>query len=59
MQTTLFSSFLLMMCQGLWTLPPPLRIESTQKYGINTPYTYCSLDKGVACAQHMQLPTHT
>ena len=23
------------------------------------PYDYCSLDKGVACAQHIQLPTHT
>ena len=23
------------------------------------PYTYCSLDKGVACAEHIQLLTHT
>ena len=25
-------------------------------YGL---YAYCSLDKGLACAQHTQLPTHT
>ena len=23
------------------------------------PYAYCSLDQGVACAQHIQLPTYT
>ena len=38
--------------------PPPFVI-ATQKYQINGPYVYCSLDTGVACAQHIQPPTHT
>ena len=40
--------------------PPPPPCNSYAKvpneYG---PYAYYSLDKGVACAQHIQLPTHT
>ena len=28
-------------------------------YVLCSRYAYCSLDKGVACAQHIQLPTHT
>ena len=28
-------------------------------YGIYGPYAHCRLDKGVACAQHIQLLTHT
>ena len=39
-------------------LPPPPRCISYTKvpnqYG---PYAYCSLDTGVACARHIQLPT--
>ena len=38
--------------EGPWPNPPP---PVHNYYG---PYAYCSLDKGVACAQHIQLPTH-
>ena len=38
-----------------------LSSATPQMYGIitvPTPYAHCSLDKGVACAQHMQLRIH-
>ena len=38
--------------------PPPC-ISYANVHNYYSPYTYCSLDKGVACAQHIQLPTHT
>ena len=40
------------------TPPPPCRSYANvhNYYG---PYANCSLDKGVACAQHIQPPTHT
>ena len=34
---------------------PPSLVLAMQKSQINGPYAYCSLDKGVACAQHIQL----
>ena len=40
--------------------PPPTPCISYATVGnYYGSYTYCSLDKGVACAQHIQLPTHT
>ena len=39
--------------------PPPLCISHANVHNHYGPYAYCSLDKGVACAQHIQLPTHT
>ena len=36
--------------------PPPLCISYTNVHNYYGPYAYCSLDKGVACAQH--IPTH-
>ena len=39
--------------------PPPPCISYANVCNYYGPYTYCSLDKGVACAQHIQLPTHT
>ena len=39
--------------------PPPPCISYTNVHNYYGPYAYCSLDKGVACAQHIQLPTHT
>ena len=42
------------------SVPPPLHCISYANvrnyYG---PYTHCSLDKGVACSQHIQLLAHT
>ena len=39
--------------------PSPLCISYASVHNYYDPYTYCSLDKGVACAQYIQLPTHT
>ena len=36
--------------------PPCISYANVHKY--YGPYAYCSLDKGVACVQHIQLPTH-
>ena len=41
------------------SLPHPLCISYANVHFYYGPYAYCSLDKGVACAQHIQLPTHT
>ena len=41
------------------TIPPPPCISYANVRNYYGPYTHCSLDKGVACAQHIQLPTHT
>jgi hypothetical protein len=38
---------------------PPLCNSCAKVPNQYGPYAYCSLDKGVACAQHIQLPTHT
>ena len=38
--------------------PPPC-ISYANVHNYSGPYAYCSLDKGVACTQHIQLPTHT
>ena len=38
--------------------PPPC-ISDANVHNYYGPYAYCSLDKGAACAQHIQLPTHT
>ena len=40
-------------------LPPPPYISYANVRNYYGPYAHCSLDKGVACAQHIQLPTHT
>ena len=40
-------------------LPPPPCISYANVRNYYGPYAHCSLDKGVACAQHIQLPTHT
>ena len=40
-------------------LPPPPCISYAKVPNEYGPYAYCSLDTGVACARHMQLPTHT
>ena len=41
------------------TPPPPPRCDSYAKVPNQCgPYAYCSLDEGVAGAQHIQLPTH-
>ena len=37
----------------------PPRISYANVHNYYGPYTYCSLEKGVASAQHIQLPTHT
>ena len=39
--------------------PPPPCISHANVHTYYGPYAYCSLDKGVACAQHIHLPTHT
>ena len=39
--------------------PPPPCISYANVHNYYGPYAYCDLDKGVACAQHIQLPTHT
>ena len=38
---------------------PPRCISYANVHNYYSPYAYCSLDKGVACVQHIQLPTHT
>ena len=38
--------------------PPGLCISYANVHNYYGPYAYCCLDKGVACAQHIQLPTH-
>ena len=40
-------------------LVPPPCISYANVHNYYSPYAYCSFDKGVACAQHIQLPTHT
>ena len=40
-------------------VPPPPCISYANVWNYYGPYAHCSLDKGVACAQHIQLPTHT
>ena len=37
--------------------PPPC-ISYADVHNYYSPYACCSLDKGVACAQQIQLPTH-
>ena len=39
--------------------PPPHCVSYANVHNYYGPYAYCSLDKGVACAQHIQLLTHT
>ena len=39
-------------------VPPPPCTSYADVHNYYAPYAYCSLDKGVACAQHIQLPTH-
>ena len=41
------------------TQHPPPCISYANVHNYYGPYAYCSLDKGMACAQHIQLPTHT
>ena len=43
----------------LTRIPPPPGISYANVHNYYGPYAYCSLDKGVACAQHIQLLTHT
>ena len=39
------------------TSPAPLyKLRNVRNY--YRPYAHCSLDKGVACARHIQLPAH-
>ena len=38
--------------------PPPPCISYANAHNYYGPYAYCSLDKGAACTQHIQLPTH-
>ena len=40
-------------------IPPPPCISYANVHNYYGPYAYCSLEKGVSCAQHIQLPTHT
>ena len=40
-----------------WEQPPCISYTNVGNY--YGPYAYCSLDNGVACTQHIQLPTHT
>ena len=44
---------------GAYTISPLPCISYANVHNYYGPYAYCSLDKGVACAQHTQLPTHT
>ena len=39
--------------------PPPPCISYANVRNYYGPYALCSLDKGVACAKHIQLPTQT
>ena len=47
--------------QNLWLIYnyPPLFISYANVRNYYGPYVHCSLDKGVACAQHIQLLAHT
>ena len=38
-------------------VPPPPCISYANVRNYYGPYAHCSLDKGVACAKHIQLPT--
>ena len=40
-----------------WYPPPCISYANVRNY--YGPYAHCSLDKGVACAKHIQLPTQT
>ena len=40
-------------------VPPPPCVSYANVHNYYGPYAYCNLDKGVACTQHIQLPTHT
>ena len=40
-------------------IPPPPCLRYTNVRNYYRPYAHCNLDKGVACAQHIQLQTHT
>ena len=40
-------------------VPPPPCISYANVRNYYGPYAHCSLDKGVACAKHIQLPTQT
>ena len=40
-----------------YPLPPCISYANVHNY--YGPYAYCSIDKSVACAQHIRLPTHT
>ena len=44
---------------GLYSdsVPPPPCISYAKVPNQYGPYAYCSLDTGVACARHIQLPT--
>ena len=44
---------------GNVTPPPPPCISYANVRNYHGPYAHCSLDKGVACAQHIQLLAHT
>ena len=46
-------------CRTASLTPPPPCTSYANVHNYYGPYAYCSLDKGVACAQHTQLPTHT
>ena len=39
-----------------WSTPPPFCISYAEVRNYCGPCAYCGLDKGVACAQHIQLP---
>ena len=39
------------------TPPPCISYANVRNY--YGPYAHCSVDKGIACAQHIQLPAHT
>ena len=40
-------------------VPPPPCISYANVRNYYGPYAHCSLDKGIACAKHIQLPTDT
>ena len=44
---------------GCALTPPPPCISYANVRNYYGPYAHCSLDKGVACAQHIQLLAHT
>ena len=45
--------------QSVLVVTPPPCISYANVPNYYGPYAHCSLDKGVACAQHIQLPTQT